>query len=194
VVVVCLSVGSLIGKEVGESGAGPAKHELPRQNCLAFPTPRNSTSQCSDQANGVSCDACERFGKPEDTGERDCPIQCTCIAFCTGKGLHAKPQDDGGEGLYSQLCLETGEWSEAYTSAENACVDADECSSHPCLNGAECFATYPVAADTYHCACLPGSESSRGHFNCDIDINGAMPISFLCATRHVLCAGLQCGC
>ena len=88
--------------------------------------------------------------------------------------MHAKPQDDHGEGLYTQLCLETGDWSEAYTSAETACVDVDECSSHPCLNGAECFATYPIAADTYHCACLPGSRSSPGHSNADI--NDAMPI------------------
>ena len=163
---VCLTVGSLIGKEVGEAEAGPARH-VPIQNCMAFPTPRNATAQCSDQANGVSCDACEHFGKPTDTGERDCAIQCTCIAFCTGKGMHAKPQDDGGDGLYSQLCLETGEWSDAYTSAETACVDVDECTSHPCLNGAECFATYPVAADSYYCACQPGSTGER----CENDVN-----------------------
>eukprot|EP01046_Picozoa_sp_COSAG06_P036067 COSAG06_NODE_3941_length_4742_cov_2.669283_1_plen_1010_part_00 len=145
--------------------------------CLAFPTPRNSTAQCSDQAGGVSCRACELFGTPDDTGERDCPMGCTCVAFCgrapQDKGFHARPQDDGGEGLYSQLCLDTGEWSETYTSADTACVDVDECQDpqnpHPCQNGGECFATYPIKVNTYHCACQPGSNGK----NCENDIDGA---------------------
>ena len=159
-IVVCLAIGGMAGKALAP-GAPPPPPPPVHQNCLALPPPHNSTVQCSDQA-GLSCDPCEH---PE-TLERSCPNRCMCVARCSF-GSHAKPQDDGGEGLFASTCLEHGEWSQAYTTTEEACLDIDECSSNPCQNGGECFATQPVRADSYLCVCQPGTSGE----NCETDID-----------------------
>ena len=167
VIIVCLAVGMTIGNEVANRTLPPPPPPLISQPCMSFPTPTNATAICSDLPSGVSCDACESFGKPMDTGERNCPIGCLCTGHCI-RGNHPKPQDDGDPGLYIQQCLETGEWQEPYTSRETACVDTDECTSHPCQHGGTCSARPPVTADSYHCTCLPGSVGE----NCEEDIDG----------------------
>ena len=162
-IVVAMGLGLLLGESV--AGPGPPPPLPPPQKCMHFPTPRNGTAQCSDLANDISCDSCENPGP--NPLSRDCHIGCTCIALCQAKGTHAKEQDDGGNGLYAQHCQPDGQWSEAYTSPDTACIDTDECLSQPCKNHAQCYAVPPVAADTYHCECQPGTSGS----DCEVDVD-----------------------
>ena len=158
-----MGLGLLLGESV--AGPGPPPPLPPPQKCMHFPTPRNGTAQCSDLANDISCDSCENPGS--NPLSRDCHIGCTCIALCQAKGTHAKEQDDGGNGLYAQHCQPDGQWSEAYTSPDTACIDTDECLSQPCKNHAQCYAVPPVAADTYHCECKPGTSGP----DCEEDVD-----------------------
>ena len=165
-VLVGICVGYMIVGVSSAVAASRAAERAAHSNCTMFDVPSNATAHCPD-VNGKSCGECLQFWASADgrTGladesERRCPKDCICIATCDKLGMDAQLNSRGGSGLYAQTCV-SGDWSDAYTDADSACVDLDECISAPCQNGATCSALGSVQLNTFHCTCPLGTSGEQ---------------------------------
>lgn len=143
----------MVTREI-QSLSPPPTPNPPPQNCLSFQLPGNTTAMCNHHdCNDLCLNA-------SDTGH-NCPFGCTCTATCSVLGEASAPDTKGNwpaAGSFKQTCSPpagAGEWSDAYVSKSRACVDFDECSSSPCLNGATCTGL-GIALNSYHCTCPAG--------------------------------------
>jgi hypothetical protein len=153
-------------------------------DCVSGPCENGAA--CEDRIDAYSCACLEGWGgdncgdavDPCERGEDDCDATAACVHF--GPGVHTCRCDDGYE--------------EFQMSGQGlVCVDADECKSSPCVNGAlsvclqdtraadDCdFGAFAnntsctdstgdptIPLDKYVCNCPPGLTGD----NCDVSLN-----------------------